>query len=282
MNKIKLVADSTCDLSEDLIKKYDIKIIPLYVNFNEESYRDGVDIDTVTLYKKVKELGSLPKTAAISLGVFIEEFTNLINDGYDIIFMGISKEMSRTYDNACLARDEVSKERIRVVDSMNLSTGIGLLLLNAGEMINEGKSIDEIANYLEEANKKVRSQFVIPTMDYLYKGGRCSSLAKIFGTFLKIKPLIIVRDGKMAVGKKPRGNMKVALREMINYLASDLDKLEVKNIFITHSLAIDDVEFLREEILKLVPNINIFVTQAGCVISSHCGEGTIGILYMVK
>ena len=196
--------------------------------------------------------------------------------------MGISKEMSRTYDNACLARDEVSKERIRVVDSMNLSTGIGLLLLNAGEMINEGKSIDEIANYLEEANKKVRSQFVIPTMDYLYKGGRCSSLAKIFGTFLKIKPLIIVRDGKMAVGKKPRGNMKVALREMINYLASDLDKLEVKNIFITHSLAIDDVEFLREEILKLVPNINIFVTQAGCVISSHCGEGTIGILYMVK
>lgn len=282
MNKIKLVADSTCDLSEELIKKYDIKIIPLYVNFNEESYRDGVDIDTETLYQKVKELGMLPKTAAISLGVFIEEFTNLIEEGYDIIFMGISKEMSRTYDNACLARDEVNKDRIRVIDSMNLSTGIGLLLLNAGDMINEGKSLDEVANYLEEANKKVRSQFVIPTMDYLYKGGRCSSLAKIFGTFLKIKPLIIVRDGKMSVGKKPRGTMQVALREMVNYLVRDLNDLDVKNIFITHSLALDDVEFLREEILKLVPNINIYVTQAGCVISSHCGEGTIGILYMVK
>lgn len=282
MNKIKLVADSTCDLSEELIKKYDIKIIPLYVNFNEESYRDGVDIDTETLYQKVKELGMLPKTAAISLGVFIEEFTNLIEEGYDIIFMGISKEMSRTYDNACLARDEVNKDRIRVIDSMNLSTGIGLLLLNAGDMINEGKSLDEVGNYLEEANKKVRSQFVIPTMDYLYKGGRCSSLAKIFGTFLKIKPLIIVRDGKMSVGKKPRGTMQVALREMVNYLVRDLNDLDVKNIFITHSLALDDVEFLREEILKLVPNINIYVTQAGCVISSHCGEGTIGILYMVK
>lgn len=282
MNKVKIITDSTNDLGSDLIAKLDIHVCPLSVSFSDESYLDGVDIDVEKLYKKVEELNELPKTAAYPIPLFEEVFKKYIDEGYDIIYTGISKQMSRTFENAYMAAQEVAPDRIFIVDSMNLSTGIGLLLLKACKYRDQGLSAAEIADRLNTDNKRVLSQFAIEKMDYLHKGGRCSSVAKIFGTLLKIKPIIAVRDGKMHVMKKPLGKMKVALDHMIKQIIQDKDRLDLDHIMITHSLAFDYCDYIYNELKKEFSDIDIICTVAGCVISSHCGKGTIGILYMIK
>lgn len=282
MNKIKIVCDSTTDLNDELKEYLDCLVLPLSVNFDEESYLDGVDITTTELYDKVSERKKLPKTNAISLGVFIDSFSKLLEIGYDVIFMGISKQMSRTYENAFLAAKELDESRIKVIDSMNLSTGTALLLLKIKKYIDKCYTLDEIEEKINEDRLKVRSQFAIPTMEYLYKGGRCSSLTSIVATIAKIKPIILVRNGAMSVGKKPHGKMKVALDTLLNMLKEDLDNVSNEDLFITHSLSLDDAKYLEEKVREMLPTINIHTTEAGCVISSHCGKGTIGILYMVK
>lgn len=279
--KIKIITDSTNDLDSETLKKHDIEVLPLYVNFTNESYLDGVNITTPELYKKVEEVNELPKTAAVTIVTFEEKFKKYVDDGYDIIFMGISKQMSRTYENAVFAANEISNEHIFVVDSMNLSTGIGLLLLKACKYRDAGMSAKEIAEQLNQDNKRVLSQFVIETMDYLYKGGRCSGMAKLVGTLLKIKPMIAVRDGKMHVAKKPHGKMKVALDIMIQQLKQDLPRLDRDVVIITHSLAFEYCDYIKKQIEPILGDTPILCTVAGCVISSHCGKGTIGILYMV-
>lgn len=282
MRKIKIITDSTNDLDKNTLEKNEILVLPLYVNFSDISYLDGVDISIEKLYQIVEEKKQLPKTAAIAIETFIETFTKYVNLGYDIIFSGISKEMSRTYENAVLAAQEVSKENIFILDSMNLSTGIGLLLLKACKYRDEGLDANCIVSRLKEDRKKVLSQFAIETMEYLYKGGRCSGLTKLVGTILKIKPIIAVREGKMHVAKKPHGKMKVALDVMINQIKSDLEKLDQDVVVVTHSLAFDYCEYIVEALKEFIPDVPILTTVAGCVISSHCGKGTIGILYMIK
>ncbi len=279
---IHIITDSTNDLDLDTLKKNNIEVLPLYVNFSDSSYKDGVDIKTEELYKLVDEKNELPKTAAISMQTFIDVFSKYVSLGDEVIFTGISKQMSRTYENAFLAAKEVGEGKVFVVDSMNLSTGIGLLLLKACKYRDSGFSASEIASKLENDRNLVLSQFSIERMDYLYKGGRCSGMAKIFGTLLKIKPMIAVRDGKMHVAKKPHGKMKVALDIMIEQLKEDLDRLDKDQVIITHSLAYDYCDYIKGEISKFLGDIPILTTVAGCVISSHCGPGTIGILYMVK
>lgn len=280
--KIKIITDSTNDLDAETIRKNDILVLPLYVQFSDESFADGVNITTPELYKKVEEKNELPKTAAVSMETFIETFTSYVKDGYDIIFTGISKQMSRTYENALLAAREVSEEHIFVVDSMNLSTGIGLLVLKACKYRDQGLSAKEISEKLNKDSKRVLSQFAIERMDYLYKGGRCSGMAKLFGTLLKIKPVIAVRDGKMHVAKKPHGKMKVALDLMIEQLRGDLNRLDKDIVIITHSLAFEYCDYIQKQIKSFLGDVPVLCTVAGCVISSHCGQGTIGILYMVN
>ena len=285
MNKVKIITDSTCDLGKELAKKYDIEVMPLYVNFGEESYKDGVDIDTESLYVKVKEKNELPKTSAIDMVSITDLFKKYLDEGYDIIFCGISRQMSRTYENAVMALDELNaKDRIFVVDSMNLSTGIGLTILKAADLRDKGLSAKEIAAKMEEITKKVKAQFAIETMEYLHKGGRCSGVARLFGTLLKIKPIIFVREGKMSVGMKPLGKMKVALDKMINMFLEDYknDKVDRDKVFITHSIATESEKYIRERLEAEVKDMEIISTVAGCVISSHCGRGTIGILYITK
>ena len=282
MNKVKIITDSTNDLSKEIIEKLDIHVCPLSVNFSNQSYLDGVEIKVEDLYKKVEELDELPKTSAYPIPMFEDVFQRYIDEGYDIIYMGISKQMSRTFENAYMAAQEVNPERIFIVDSMNLSTGIGLLLLKACKYRDQGLSASEIADKLNIDNKRVLSQFAIEKMDYLHKGGRCSSVAKIFGTLLKIKPIIAVRDGKMHVMKKPLGKMKVALDQMIKQIIADKDRLDTDHIMITHSLAYDYCDYIYTNLKKEFPDIDIICTVAGCVISSPCGKGTIGILYMIK
>jgi len=279
---VKLITDSTSDLSKEIYEKLNVEVLPLYVNFEEESYLDGVEITTEELYKKVEEKGMLPKTAAIPIDKFIEVFKKYVDEGYEVVYTGISRQMSRTYENAVLAAREVAEDKIYVVDSMNLSSGIGLLLYKAAKDIEAGLSAKEVASKMEANTKLVLSQFVIEKMDYLYKGGRCSGVAAFMGTLLKIKPYIIVRDGKMSVGKKPIGKMKVALNALLKQIEEDKDRVDLDHILITHSLAFEYRDYLYEKLSAMFPGVDIVSTVAGCVISSHCGQGTIGILYMVK
>ncbi len=284
MNKVKIITDSTCDMGADLAKKYDVEVLPLYVNFTDESFKDGVNISTEELYKLVEKKNELPKTAAIDIVTLDETFKKWLDQGYDIIFTGISKSMSRTYENAVMAKDELEANNIYIVDSKNLSTGIALTVLKACKYRDEGLSAKEIVDKMLEITDKVKAQFGIETMDYLHKGGRCSSVAKLFGTILKIKPIIFVRDGKMSVGMKPIGKMKVALDKMIDMFLTDYrnGNVDRDKVFITHSIAIESEKYIRERLEAEVKDMEIISTVAGCVISSHCGKGTIGILYITK
>ncbi len=282
MNKIKLVSDSTCDLSQELIKKYDIEIVPLYVNFKNQSFLDGVDLDVPKMYDMVKDTNELPKTAAPSPAAFEYIFKKYLELNYDIIYMGIGSKFSATLNSAKVAKDMLGSDRIYLIDSLNLSSGTGLLLLKAGQMINDGFSAEKVKSEIELIVPKVRSQFVIRTLDYLYKGGRLNALSAFVGTMFRFKPIIKVRDGVMGVGKKGRGKIDNAINLMVGDMLSEADQIDPDFMMITHSLADEEVAYIHNKIAGKV-NINqIYETQAGCVISSHCGKGTIGVLYILK
>lgn len=281
MNKVVIFTDSTCDLMPDTIKEKDIKVIPLYVNFKDESFKDGVDMTSVDLYKKVEETKIMPKTSAATVADFINAFTPYINEGYDIFYTGISSKMSVNMQNVLTAASELPENRVYVSDSLNLSSDIGLLVLRACKLRDEGKSAKEIKDEIDILAPKVKGGFVIKSMDYLYKGGRCSALSKIFGTILKIKPFIRVKNGSMYVHKKPRGKFYSAIDVMIEEAIEDLPNMDTDYIMVTHSLADEYSPYIIEK-LKEKTNIPIMETFAGCVISSHCGKGTIGILYILK
>lgn len=284
MNKVKIITDSTCDLGLELAQKYDIEVIPLYVVFGDKSYVDGVEITTQQIYDKVKELNELPKTSAITQPIVYDVFKKWVDLGYDVIYTGISSQMSRTYQTAMLAKEEFENGRVFVVDSKNLSTGIGLLVLKACMDRDKGLSAEEIVKNMEYNALRCKVQFAIEKMDYLHKGGRCTGIARFFGTLLKIKPIIFVREGKMSVGRKPIGKMKVALDSMLNMLKEDKEKdnVDPEFIFVTDSIAPESYEYLYPKVKELFPNSEVIHTTAGGVIASHCGPGTIGILYICK
>ena len=281
MNKVVIFTDSTCDLMPETIKEFDIHVIPLYVNFKDESFKDGIDMSSKLLYEKVETSGIMPKTSAATVKDFIDAFTPFINDGYDIFYTGISSKMSVNMQNVLTAATEFDENRVFVSDSLNLSSDIGLLVLKACKLRDEGKSAKEIKDIIDELAYHVKGGFVIKSMDYLYKGGRCSALSKIFGTILKIKPFIRVKNGSMYVHKKPRGKFHSAIDVMIEEAIEDLPNMNTDYIMVTHSLGDEYAKYIIEK-LKEHTDIPIMETFAGCVISSHCGQGTIGILYILK
>lgn len=282
MHKIKLISDSTCDLSKELIQKHNIDIIPLYVNFKDESYLDGVTLTVPDMYKKVDELKYLPKTAAASPGSFVEAFEKYTSEGYDIIYLGIGGGFSGTLQSANSAKQIVDSDKIHLIDSANLSSGSGLLLLKAAKFINQGDDVLTVVNKINELIPKVRTQFVINTMDYLYKGGRCSGVAAIAGTLLKIKPIIKVVNGAMTVGKKPRGRIEAGIDVLISEFLDQNDQVDNDFLMITHSMADESAKYIKNQLIGKTSIKEIYETYAGCVISSHCGPGCIGILYIMK
>ena len=282
MNKVMILVDSTCDLSKEMIAGKNVTIVPLTVNFSDESFHDGVDITTKELYAKVAQKGELPKTAAITIGEIYAYFEKYLEEGYDIVYTGISSTMSKSYENAVMTAQEFPEGRIEVVDSQNLSSGIGLVVLKACEWIEQGKDVHEVANLMRETIPYVRSQFVVDTMEYLHKGGRCSGVAKLFGTILKIKPIIAVREGRMGVAAKPRGNTKVALDTLLDMFKEDCQNIDTDRIFITHSMAEESYSYLKEKVSEIRPDVPTVEAKAGCIISTHCGPGTIGILYILN
>ncbi|MDD4194515.1 MAG: DegV family protein [Acholeplasmataceae bacterium] len=281
-SKVLIMTDSTSDLSKKLLDQRKIVSVPLYVNFTDEIYRDGIDLTTEELYQKVTEKGMLPTTSAVSPGDFIKVFQKYINLGYEILYMGIGAKISGTYQSAIIAKDEVDPEKIHLIDSMNLSSGIGLLVLKACDLRDQGLNALEIKEQIEKLVPLVRSQFAISTLDYLHKGGRASGTAKLMGTILGIKPIIKVVDGKLDVYKKPAGKMSRALDIMLNDFFLELDNLDLDYVFVTHSLANKQAVYMMDKIKEKVKVKHLYEGQAGCVIGTHCGAGTIGILYIVK
>ncbi|ERI92009.1 EDD domain protein, DegV family [Clostridiales bacterium oral taxon 876 str. F0540] len=281
MNKIKIFTDSTSDLTPELIKENDISIIPLYVNFDEKSFKDGVDISTEELYKKVEEYSMLPKTSAAPPAEFYKAFKQYIDEDYDIIFIGLSSALSSHLQNAELAANQFPEGRIHIVDSLNLSSAIGLLVMKAVDFRNEGLNASEITEKVRALVPKIKTAFIIDTLDYLYMGGRCSALESFFGGVLKIRPVVKVVDGKMILGQKLMGKRERALNTMLNSVIKEKDNISPERVMVTHSIS-NDADYLKNELNKHLDVNEVIETQAGCVISSHCGPNTIGILYIEK
>lgn len=282
MNKVKIIADSTCDLSPELIKRHNITIIPMYVNLGDDSRRDGVDVTVQELFDYTDKTKQTPKTAAVSIVDFQETYKPWIDQGYDILFIGISMKFSSTVPNAVIASSDFPEGRIEIVDSMNLSTGIGLLVLKAGELAEQGLGAAEISKQLRKAAPKVRASFIIDTLLYLYRGGRCSALQAFGANALSLKPSIVVVDGGMKPDKKYRGNIvRCAEKYATDVLAAAAGTADRSHVFITHSPS--DQEIV-DAVKAVVEQSGLFeevhVTSAGAVIASHCGPNTIGVLYM--
>ncbi len=282
MTKVKIFADSTCDLPQEWMQKYDIGLVPLYVTFGDQTFKDGVDITTPQLYAKVSETGSLPKTAAPSPADFIAAFSPVIEDGREIVYISLSSELSSTYQNALLAAGEFPEGKVTVIDSLNLSTGIGLQVMKAVKAAEQGKSPAGIADIVEKVKPLVETEFVIDSLEYLYKGGRCSGMQNLVGSLLKIRPVIKVIDGKMTPAYKVRGKREKALEQMLDNALDKREQMDNDLIFVTHSLAAEDARELKRLLEEKTGAREVAVSDAGCVISSHCGAKTIGILYVKK
>lgn len=281
MSNVKIFTDSTSDLTEKLIKENGISIIPLYVNFNDKSFIDGVSITTEELYEKVEEYDMLPKTAAASPSDFYNAFKPYIDEGKDIVFIGLSSELSSHLQNAILASNEFPEGRIHIIDSLNLSSAIGLLVMKAVDYAKEGFSAAVIAEKIRALVPKVKTAFIIDTLDYLHKGGRCSAIENFVGGVLKIRPVVKVVDGKMILAQKLMGRRERALNTMLINVIKEKDIIDTDRIMVTHSIS-DDAEYLVDELSRHISPKEVIVSQAGCVISSHCGPNTIGILYIEK
>ena len=279
---VKVLSDSTCDLSQELIKKYDIGIIPLYVRLGDAEYLDGVNIYPEQLYKWSDEHGETPKTAAPGIDDISKYLDPASSDEY-IIFT-ISSSMSASYNNVKLAAEDMDmSDRVHVIDSANLSTGIGLLVVRAAELVKEGKTAEEIVAEIEALKGKVRASFVIDTLVYLHRGGRCSGLAALLGTALKLHPRIAVADGAMHPEKKYRGSSKRYVLDYVKDMEADLKNARPERVFITHSGCDKDiVKNVKEYLEGLGIFAEILETRAGSVVSSHCGPGTLGVLFIAR
>ena len=282
---IRIITDSTCDLSKELIEKYNIRVIPLHVSFpgDDTEYLDGVNINSEQLYDLATKLNVLPKTGAVNVVEFIEVFEEELAKGNEIFYVGIGSGLSSTYNNACIAREQFPDSKIVVLDGQNLSTGTGLIVIKAARLVKEGKSLEEIKEICEKAVPLVSAKFCIDRLDYLYKGGRCSGMAMIAAHALKIHPVAKVINNKLVVYKKPRGKYENAVEVQIDEFMHDLDNIDKSCVFITHSGRMDGIEKqIYEKISPYLDKENLFITEAGCTISSHCGPKTIGILYILK
>uniref|UniRef100_UPI004055A776 DegV family protein n=1 Tax=Acetatifactor sp. TaxID=1872090 RepID=UPI004055A776 len=279
---VKIISDSTCDLSKDLIEKYEIEILPLHVLLGEEDYLDGVTISPDEIYSWSDANKTTPKTSAPSIAEVIDIFEKWVAEGSEIVCFSISQQMSATCNVMKMAAEELGKEeQIQVVDSANLSAGVGLLVVKAAEMALEGKTAKEIAACVESLKPYVRASFVVDTLTYLYRGGRCSGLAALAGGALKLHPKIVVENGTMSPTKKYRGKMPVVIMSYVKDMEEQLNNALSDRVFITHSGCEPEV---IEEVTEYLKSLGIFkeilVTRAGGVISSHCGPGTLGVLFI--
>lgn len=279
---VKIISDSTCDLSPELIAKYDIDILPLHILLGEDEYEDGKNITPEQIYSWSDENKTTPKTSAPALTDAIELFKQYIDEGREIVCFSISSSMSTSGNVMRIAAEELEAEdRITVIDSANLSTGIGLLVIEAAIMAQNNHTVEEIVSAIEALKPNVRASFVVDTLTYLYRGGRCNAVSAMAGGVLKLHPKIVVENGAMNASKKYRGKINSAIMMYVKDMEDDLKAARPDRVFITHS-GCDRT--IVEEVHSYLENLGVFSeileTRAGGVISSHCGPGTLGVLFI--
>ena len=276
---VMITADSTCDLSEELLNRYNVKILPLTILLGEESFLDGAHYTPADMYKRYRADGTLPKTAAPSLQQITEFFTPFLNEGYEIVHLDISSELSSTFNNARIVSSEL--DGVYVVDSRMLSTGVGLLVIEGAECRDKGMSAAEIAEHLTALTEKVDTSFVLDTLEFMWKGGRCSGVAALGANLLKLKPALEMKDGKLGVYKKYRGSINSVYKQYITERLSG-KKVRPGHVFITESGEIEQsvIDELEALVRELIPVQEIHHTIAGCTVSSHCGPKTLGVLFI--
>ena len=279
---VKIISDSTCDLSKELVEKYNISILPLHIVLGEAEYKDGEEIGPDEIYKWADENKTTPKTSAIAITDVMDEYEKWLKEYDEIVSFSISGKMSTTVNVMRMGADELEVEdRVFVVDSENLSTGSGLLVIEAAIMAQEGKNAKEIVACLDELKSRLKASFVVDTLTYLHRGGRCSGVAALAGGALKLHPKIVVEDGAMKPDKKYRGKMKKVILDYAKEMEEKLLQAKKDRVFITHSGCEAEVLEGVEEYLKSLNYFEeILITRAGGVISSHCGPGTLGVLYL--
>ena len=280
---IILCADSTCDLSPELIAKYNVKILPLHVNVEENTYSDGVDITPDDIYAIYREKKILPKTAALNMDEFLEVINPYLEAGNDVICITIGSALSTTYNSCRLAAMEV--EGLYPIDSNNLSTGFGHVVMAAGDRIAAGMPVEQIVEEVQDIAKKVEASFIVDNLEFLHKGGRCSAVAMLGANVLKLKPCIEVSNegGAMGVSKKYRGTLERVLEEYVADRLADREDIRQDRIFITHSgISQERIDIVKAAIEKHMHFDEIYVTRAGCTVSSHCVPNTLGILFVRK
>ena len=278
---VVITADSTCDLPQELKERYDIRTIPLTILLGDESYLDGVGFTAQDIYTRYHEDGTLPKTSAPGIQQFMDFFTPILEEGCEIVHLDISAELSSSYNNACIAASELGG--VHVVDSRMLCTGIALRAIEGAECRDRGMSAGEIAEHLRTLIEKVDTSFVLDTLEFMWKGGRCSAVSALGANLLRLKPALEMKDGKLSIYKKYRGSIQSVYRQ---YVKERLASVEIYpgHIFLTDSGEVPE-ETLRELwdiIREAVPDAEIHSAKAGCTITSHCGPKTLGVLFIRK
>ena len=279
MAKIKVTCDSTCDLTKEIYDKYHITVLPLGISLGDELRFDSVNVRAQELYNYADTTGQLPTTSAVSVGEYEDCFRKYTSEGYTVIHINLSSEISSCYQNACIAAKSVGNTY--VVDSRSLSTGSGHLALLAVELGAADYRPEEIVEALNEMKEQVDVSFVLHTLEYLHKGGRCSGIAAFGANLLHLRPEILVADGNMHVGKKYRGDME---KSILNYVRGRLEGksgLQLDRIFVTHSgVPKEIVEKVMTLVKQLQPFEQVIETVAGSTISSHCGPGCLGLAFL--
>ena len=276
---VVITADSTCDLSQELKDRYDIRVIPLTILLGEDSYLDGVDFTAEDIYARYHKDGTLPKTSAPGIQQFTDFFTPILEAGAEIVHLDISSELSSSYNNACIAASELNG--VHVIDSRSLGTGLGLLAIEGCECRDRGMAAAEIANHLNSLIGKVDTSFVLNTLEFMWKGGRCSGVTALGANLLRLKPALEMRDGKLGVYKKYRGNILSVYRQ---YVSERLASAEVRprHVFVYDSGEIPEetMQELAALVRETVPGAEIHRSKAGCTVTSHCGPQTVGLMFI--
>ena len=279
---VKIIADSTCDLSKELLERYDISVLPLHIVLGDKEYKDGLEISPDEIYQWSNKNNAAPKTSAASISDAMEIFNTYMKTYDEIICFSISGQMSTTVNVLRMAAEELEAEdKIHIIDSENLSTGGGLLVIEAAIMAADGKDGNEIVNAIEQLKPQVRASFIVDTLTFLHRGGRCSGVAALAGGALKLHPKIVVENGAMKPDKKYRGKMSSAILTYAKDLEIHLKNAKTDRVFITHSGCEEET---IQSIYNFLEELNLFneilITRAGGVISSHCGPGTLGVLFI--
>ena len=278
---IKILSDSTCDLSQAILEQHNITLIPLTVVKDGQQYKDGVSITPADIFAHVAAGGDLCSTSANSVGEYADEFAKYVNDYDGILHINIGSGFSSCYQNACIAASDF--DNVRVVDSQNLSTGQGLVVLEACRLAKECASLDELHEKVQAFTEKVEASFLVDKLTYLAKGGRCSSVAALGANLLNLKPCIDVKDGKMGVSKKYRGKYSKCLASYVQERLEGREDIRRDVIFVTMTSVADDEYAAVMDALKQYGNFEtVYETLAGCTVSCHCGPGTLGVLFVRK